>query len=299
MAMNDEYEQAFMSDEPMSTASAEDDVTEDMVEEATEDVPAQAPAEAAEDEKPTIADAQAPTEQADEEYEPADEKELQRKRSWEGRMRAREQELKAKEEALKAGYPAEKQDAPEAPAAEKTEEAVEQAIEQLEDGDSPEAVMKQLAEDFGDDFASKLSALIRHEAKRIAQEEAKSTVGQVSKTVEDLMTNIRDEKTRAHFEAIAERHPDFLDVAGGDDMKAYMDSLDEQAKAQAQKVVDSGSAKEVIKLLDAVKAHKPKAAEPDVVDEVMADAAEGVRSRGLSLPEKPKSNSYEDAWNEF
>lgn len=296
MAMNDEYEKAFMSDEPMQEAS--EDVTEDMVEEAA-DEPAglnPEPAEPAMDAAEPVADA------ADDgaEDEPIDEKELQRKRSWEGRLRAREAELKQKEDAMKGSHPAEKQDAnAEAPTAEKAEEAMEQAVDQLESGDSAEAVMKQLAEDFGDDFASKLSSLIRHEAKRIAQEEAKSTVGQVSKTVEDMMTNIRDEKTRAHFEAIADRHPDFLDVAGGDAMQAYLDSLDEQAKTQAQKVVDAGSAREVIKLLDAVKAYKPQATEPDVVDEVMADAAEGVRSRGLSLPEKPKGNSYEDAWNEF
>lgn len=293
MAMNDEYEQAFISDEP---TDASDDVTEDMVEVAEEPI----------EESAEVQAAGLPTEDAVaepvEEDEPTDEKELQRKRSWEGRLRAREAELKAKEDAMKGSHLAEKQDGPaetEQSSAEKTEEAVEQAVGQLEDGFSADDVMKQLAEDFGDDFAGKLASLIRHEAKRIAQEEAKSSVGQVAKTVDDLMVNIRDSKTRAHFEAIADRHPDFLDIAGGDAMQVYMDSLDEEAKAKAQKIVDAGSAREVIKLLDAVKAYKPQGKEPDVVDEVMADAAEGVRSRGLALPEKPKSNSYEDAWNEF
>lgn len=290
--MANEYEDAFMNDQFTEAQDveepqdAQEEVTEEMVEEAKE--------EAAEE-----VVAEEPSEAAEEEDEPMDEKELQRKRSWEGRLRAREQELKAQAEALKSSHLVEKQDTPDEMQSGQADAAIEQAVEQLEDGDSAEAVMKQLAEDFGDDFAMKLSSLIRHEAKRIAQEEAKSTVGQVSKTVEDMMTNIRDSKTREHFETIADAHPDFMDISGSDAMRVYLDSLDEQAKAKAQKTIDAGSAREVIKLLSAVKAYKPQGAETNVVDEVMADAAEGVRSRGLSIPDKPKSNSYEDAWNEF
>jgi hypothetical protein len=227
---------------------------------------------------------------AEVEDEPMDEKELQRKRSWEGRLRAKEAELKAKEEALKASHPAETQDSPETP----EEEAVEEAVEKLEDGFDVDTVMKEMADDFGEDFAKKLTKLIEHKAAQIVGKTVEEKVGSVSKKVDTMLSNIKDTRVREHFEAIAEVHPDFLDIAENGSLKAYIDSLPEAEQAKASKIAEGGSTRQVIKLLNSVKeSQKPKE------DPVDTDAAEGVRSRGLKIPEKPSASSYEDAWDQF
>jgi non-homologous end joining protein Ku len=156
-----------------------------------------------------------------------------------------------------------------------------------------DTVMKEMADDFGEDFARKLTKLIEHKASQIAGKTVDERVGTVSERVDSMLNSIKDTRVREHFEAIAERHPDFLDVT--DSLKAYIESLPEAERASAQKVAEGGSTRQVIKLLDALKAsQKPKEPEPD-----STDAAEGVRSRGLKLPEKPNAWSYEDAWDQF
>lgn len=246
------------------------------------------------------------------------EADLQRQRSWEGRIRAREAQLAAREAELEArlaqangGQQAiqraeggevedESLESQQHEAGESAEtEAMENAAEQLESGKPVDAVLQSLRDDFGDDFVNAIQSLVKAQAAEIAEKMVGERVGDVNGALESMMASIKDRDERDHFQAIANAHPDFMEVANGEGMGAYLSSLPEQERAAAEQVLDGGTAQDVIALIEAVKGHgQPQQAAPQD-DEALA-AAEGVRSNGLKLPEKPaQSDDYEAAWADF
>jgi myosin heavy subunit len=234
---------------------------------------------------------------------PADDKEIQRQKSWEGRLRAREAELNALAEELKAKEEALKKPAEETPAHEDQESAVQEAAEQvadrIEEGVDSDEAMRALAEDFGEDFVKTLGKLIEKKAAEIAGKAVDERVGKVSQSVNELVQGISNDKARSHFEAIQDAHPDFDEIANGSDLQAYVAALPDEQKAKAEGVIQGGSARQVIRLLNDFK--KSRATPEPQVDEATVAAAEGVRSRGgMKLPEKPAaSNDYASAWEDF
>lgn len=241
-------------------------------------------------------------------------KETQRLKSWEGRLKAMEAKLKAAgadtpEEEKEAVGDAIEEAAKQAdtPAA---EEQVEQIAEQVESGAmSPEQAMKQLAEDFGDDFVKMIEAIAVAKAKE-AGGQAAAELGQ---TVESIIADITDTKTKTHFEQIAAVHPDFNEVGASEEFKRFIEGMPEDEKATAIQVIGNGSAKQINQLLSSFKSHAPQGSEPElteaqgesIVEEAAEDnnealdAAEGVRSSGMKLPEAPgNAQDYEAAWNE-
>jgi hypothetical protein len=243
--------------------------------------------------------------------EPTDPKEIQRKKSWEGRLRKREEELAAKAaelEARNASPDAPADEAAETPSREEAVEAVQDAVDAVEDGDmTPEQAIKTISEDFGPEFTKMLQTLIKAEAGKVKAE--------TDQGVDELVQAIKDDKAREHFEAIADAHPDFNEVGGSDEMVAYLEDLPDEDRAKAQKVVEGGSTRQVIKLLngfkewkakgatpkgDVVEGDEPAAAATPAVDDPAMDAAEGVRSTGLRLPPQPaRSDDYENSWDQF
>lgn len=234
------------------------------------------------------------------EDEPTDPKELQRQKSWEGRLKAREAELKAREEALSQGAPAEMSVEPGEPAEAPMAEAVEEAAEKVESGElTVDQAMATLANDFGPEFTRMLGVLIEAKAGEIAGKTADERVSKVSSQIDGLVGEIVDDKARNHFESISEAHPDFMDVAESPEFKDYVDGMDETKRAAAMQTIESGSARNIIKLLSTYKDSK-SGGKLDPVQESSMDAAEGVRSGGLKLPEKPSiSEDYADAWDKF
>lgn len=236
------------------------------------------------------------------EDEPTDPKELQRQKSWEGRLKAREAELKAREEALSQGAPAATEMSMEAGEAGESEmsEAVEEAAEKVESGELTfDQAMATLSNDFGPDFTRMLGVLIEAKAGEIAGKAADERVSKVSSQIDGLVGEIVDDKARSHFESISDAHPDFMDVAESPEFKDYVDGMDETQRAAALQTIESGSARNIIKLLSTYKDSK-SGGKLDPAQESSMDAAEGVRSGGLKLPEKPSiSEDYADAWDKF
>jgi hypothetical protein len=100
------------------------------------------------------------------------------------------------------------------------------------------------------------------------------------------------------MESIADAHPDFMDVAGSPEFKAYIDGMDDMQKPKAMQVIENGSARQIVKLLDTYKSTQKKV-DPPQEDPAM-DAAEGVRSKGMKIPEKPAvSDDFAEAFNQF
>lgn len=246
------------------------------------------------------------------------EKEVQRLKSWEGRLKAMEAKLKAAgattpEEVQEDVGEAIEQAADKAPT-DAAEEQVEQIAEQVENGQmTPEQAMKQLAEDFGDDFVRMIEAIAVSKAQEAGGKAAEEKVGQLRGTVDEVIADIVDTKAKQHFEQIAAVHPDFQDIGASEQFKAYIEALPEADKEQAMQTIASGTSKQINQLLSNFKSQVPAAKDDElteakgdsVVEEAAAedpalDAAEGVRSSGMKLPEEPKTaGNYADAWNDF
>ena len=212
-------------------------------------------------------------------------KEVQRLKSWEGRLKAMEAQLKAG----KASEEAEPQ------ADSESEVVADEESSEVANVTDLDGAIKALAADFGDEFTKMLLMVI--DAK----------VGQanenVAKSVDEIINDIVDTKAKAHFESIADKHPDFMEIA---DSPAFAEFISTQADAaKAQQIVDGGTSREINALLDAFKATQSQPEQPseqvEQVDDGSMDAAEGVRSSGMRLPMQPAaaSSDYADAWNEF
>lgn len=228
---------------------------------------------------------------------------IQREKSWMGRLKAKEAELKAREEALKGAAPIEAEESAEAPAA----EAMENAMEKVESGELTfEQAMQTLETDFGPDFPKMLSVIAKHIGSQVSDER----VGSVRGELDEVVNELRNDKEKSHYETISEAHPDFMDVGASPEFKAYVEGLPGSEQERAMQVINGGTAKQINKLLSDYKAkgqvtteadlEKPAAPAAAPVDESALDAAEGVRSAGLKIPEKPtQADDYEAAWNEF
>lgn len=266
--------------------------------------------------------------------EPTDPKELQRKKSWEGRLKAEEARLaKVREEleakAAAAGKPAEEaagdaleEVADKAQASGDAEMAskVEQVADNVEDGEmSLDEAMKTLSEDFGEPFVKMITAI----AKGAAREMASAEIGELKQSTTDIIDHLKSAAAKAHFSAIQAAHPDFVEISEDPAFQEWRD-----ADAERSRIASGGTADEINAMLDRWKAESgvgdaqaadvvaeaaseaPAAAETEaapteaVVDAAPEDedidAAEGVRSAGMQLPEEPADSSdYAGAWQEF
>ena len=257
--------------------------------------------------------------------EPTDPKDIQRKKSWEGRLNAREAELKALAAELeaKAGKTGETTEQTTSDAleqvAEKTNdagliEAAESAAEAVESGEmTPEQAIKTLSEDFGEGFTKMLSALIQGEARKLVdgvKGELSSALDSVKTEVNDVIEHIANTTQREHFKGIAAAHPDFMEVNKDPAFEEFVAAKGPAAEATR----NGGSTEEVIALLDEFKASRQSgdpaaeaapaaAAVPETVasateDEI--DGASAVRGGGMQIPDAPKkSDDFAAAWGEF
>ena len=233
-----------------------------------------------------------------------DPKDLQRQKSWEGRLKAKEAELKAREDALSGreasgAEPGESaaHEAMEAPSA----EVVEEVAAQVESGEiTADEAMRTLTADFGDDFTKMLSVLISAKASEIAGQAADERVGKVTEKMDSIVSDIEGAKAKEHFLSIADNHPDFMEIAESPEFKDYIDAMEPDQKAAAMETIETGSSRDIVKLLTSYKDSVKPGEEQDPVDEEALNNAEGVRSGGLKLPTKPEvSQDYEEAWDKF
>lgn len=284
-----EFEDAFNAPEAEVTAQTEDEAF-GITPEVTDDVPGEGePATTSIDldaeeasETPAEEIAEGPAGEA-EEVTAEDPPMTQNDKTWEGRLRKREEEINAREQALK-----EKESGGGDEVGDKAD-AIEEAA-----GMSPDEAMSKLAEDFGPEFVEMIKVIASGIAETAAAKVATETVGTVDRDVKDIIAHLQDAGQKAHFKEIAKAHPDFMDVAASPEFKAWSDARPDENKASEMEILEKGSADQVIKLLDEYKA---SAGQDEDNGE---DAAEGVRSGGIMLPETPQAGSddYEAAWKE-
>ena len=236
-------------------------------------------------ETPASEAAEPPAEQASEAAPAADPE--QRLKSWEGRLKAKQMELDAREASMGSSNANEEQASMPMDGESASEEAGESPDMEAAEQSDP---AKMLAEDFGEDFVNQLKALIKAEVD--------NGVGGVSGTVTQLIADLQQQGQQNHFQAIADTHGDFMEVVESPEFSAWKESQPDQGALQ--RVIDSGSSREIIAMLSKFKDDsKGMADDMGGSNDDALDAAEGVRSSGISLPKEPTSSQdFADAWNE-
>lgn len=279
MDQKKEYAKAF--DDEMAIENGEvteDDVaTEGLIPDELEGEATESVAEVAEEGETATEEApEVATEAALAAPAPDIEKEIQRLKSWEGRLKAREAELKSREAGVATG---------EMPASDAVQ-AVEQVADAVASGQSMDDALDQIEADFGPEFVQALTALVSAQAARVVDEK----VGVVNSDVASLIDALKNDRQREHFEIIAEKHPDFMEVGTSPE---FMDWVKQKGE-EAQNIVNVGSARQVCALLGEFKKGANKG-------DPTEDGAVSVPSRsgGLRLPAKPaSSDDYLSAWED-
>jgi hypothetical protein len=232
--------------------------------------------------------------------------EVQRLKSWEGRLKKKEAEQKARDEADDAEA-ARRLAASTGAGVDEVDPATQKAVgavaEQVADGTLTVAqAMQQISADFGEDFVKMIKVMVASEAAEVSTKAAAS----VKTEVDSLAKSLAAAAEQAHFEKIEAAHPDFNDVRMDPAFAAFVEAAD----PENQRIASSGNAREVIKLVKTFKASQSAApvpttapaekAKPAAVPEPDGvDAATGVRSGGLQLPaEKVVNDDYDSAFAE-
>lgn len=179
---------------------------------------------------------------------------------------------------------------------EAAESPAEEAAEHAGGGEEVEAAIKMLTDDFGPEFVNAIKLVAAHCAGQKTDEIAEKHVGAIGQTLDAIIADMSDGKAKAHFKEIKAAHPDFDMVAKSDEFAGWLNTLPEAERAEADAVIDHGQAEDVVSLLSRFKQAAGGQEEADEFD-AAADAAEGVRSSGMRLPEAPTANDeYADAW---
>jgi hypothetical protein len=252
--------------------------------------------------------------------EPTDPKDVQRAKSWEGRLKAREAALAAREAELSTKEAHEPEEGSAAEAASEGEtmaeeaaegpesantETIEQVSEQVASGEmTADEAIATLSQDFGPEFAKMLTVIIKAHGGEVANKIADEKMSQVGGRIDGLIGELKDDRQKQHFEQISEAHPDYMEIANSPEFKAYVEAMPDDEKMAAMDVIGAGSARQINTLLGNYKASKEPQADPEAdmqePDSSAMDDAEGVRSGGMKLPDQPsKSDDYEAAWSQF
>lgn len=281
-----EFEDAFNAPEAKAAEQTEDEafgitpeITDDVQgegEPATTSIDLDAAAEEA-GETPAEESAEGPAGEAKEEVPAEDPPMTQNDKTWEGRLRKREEEIALREAALESKEVT--------PAEEVSGESIEGTM-------SSDEAMAKLSDDFGPEFVEMIKVIASGIAETAAAKVATQTVETVDRDVKDIIAHLQDAGQKAHFEKIASVHPDFMEVAESPGFKAWSDARPDENKKSEAEILAKGSATQVINLLTEYK--------KSIQEDNGEDAAEGVRSGGIMLPETPQAGNddYEAAWKE-
>ena len=259
---------------------------------------------------------------------PNDPKDVQRQKSWEGRLNKREQELAAREAKLKeaeakmnkdpeAGSEALEQVAEQAEANgnEQMADAAEAAAEQVEAGKiSPKEAMDRLKADWGDEFIDMMTTLVRdiarQEADLVSDGKVKEGIGSLEKRTMDGFRSIGERHMMLHREKIEDAIPGYEKLVDSEGFGAFKANYPD-----GDKIAEGGTARQIIKMLkayqdsqgdgtsdsgkDQIDRDADQAVAQAQPSEAAIDAAAGVRSGAARVPEAPKeSQDYAGAWAE-
>lgn len=160
------------------------------------------------------------------------------------------------------------------------------------------AAMERIASDFGPEFFDDFKVVIEHMVGQALANHQETAFNPLVQVVNEAIDQVEKALQAQHFSAIARAHANFAEIVDSPEFGQWMDGLPEAEKAEVGRITESGSADEVISVLDAYKKSLENAAGADEFDAAI-EGAEGVRSSGLTLPDEPPASSdYAEAWEQ-
>lgn len=257
---------------------------------------------------------------------------MQAFKSWRGRLKKREEELAAREAALggreqapaalkDGGAVTDELDATGAGAessakieteqyddgssatgvAELPEQSPTEQATATVSGDDTDAILKSFEEDYGPEFVAAIDTLIDKRARAIVEEMGGAYVSDLSSRIEEVMRTAEEGMGRMHGDVLTALRDDAEEIANSPEFQAWIDGLEGEEKATAERVVASGRLKEILALFKQYDGSKGGGEASDE-DKWAADAAAGVKgSAPIKLPTRAPASpddEYRKAWAE-
>lgn len=323
----EQYRDAFngLAGDPAPADDVEQAKTDDVTGAADEATPADGAAEGA-TESPAVAvvitgeeGGEGATDAPADGAEATDPADIQREKSWEGRMRKREQELAAREAAL-----AEREAALDGGAGEvlqaadgaKVGEEVDLAVAAETDDGAAASLEAETAEQgegegsksdddiiaegnatYGQEFEAYVAALIR---KNFAAE-ADPLVGTVMDKIDGVSKSLQQGLESMQMDVLDALIDDLEEIAESEEFTAWIDALPEEEQGQAKQVLEAGTIGQVKRLVTRFAGERNKDAGPTAADIWAEDAATAVKgSSPVRLPDRPAlspQDEYSRAFN--
>lgn len=244
---------------------------------------------------------------------PTDPAEVQKAKSWEGRLKKREAEIAAREAELAAREAAMQGDVEtlaDGGEVEPMDEIIE-AGDEAEVGDEDliaeddtEAApvsadpIEQLAADYGPEFVAALDGLIERRARAIVEEMGGAFANEIDGKINEILTATNEGFGMLQGEMLRSVVDDIDDVLESEEFGAWVEGLPEEEKAQAQQVIDAGLPSQGVKL---IRRFKQRDTGPTPEDVWAEDAAVAVKGKSpMRLPDRPAmspEDQYKAAFN--
>lgn len=231
-----------------------------------------------------------PTSNGEIDYKEAYEKEIQRTKSWEGRIkaankRAEEEAQRAAELSQKLAETAKKTETPASPVSAAT----------MDDPDLKEffTTYPELIVPF--------EKLVRTKGAEVAEQVIQREMAKLLPKVEALETHFKEDTVKAHFSKVSQAHPGWEKLVEDGSVNRWIDSQPALMRNELNRVMSSGSTEEAIELLNLFKASsqqqqpnittKRPTKKPEDILAVPATRANVPRDRGAP-------DTYDSAWEE-
>lgn len=240
-----------------------------------------------------------PTVEQPTDYKVLYEQELQKTRSWEGRLSASARDIKELKDKLAA-----QELVTQVTAAQPSTSGVADAS--LIDLDDP--VIKKFVAEMGDDFIQPLDAYmqkrVEHALKPILD---RLTLLDKIPDLEKQVAGTVEERTATHYSAILEAHKDVAELLQENAFNVYIESLPYKEAIEKKKILESGTTAKVIQFITEFKkatgrdaaVAPPQTPNPQPVPKSDVDAATVVKHTSSFIPKgKADVNDFQGAFAE-
>lgn len=153
--------------------------------------------------------------------------------------------------------------------------------------------VEQMAADYGPEIVAAVTAIVERSVRKIVEEMGGAFASEVEGKIAEIMRATDEGFGMIQGEMLRSVVDDIDDVLESEEFTAWVESLPEEEKAQAQQVIDAGTPSQGIKL---IRQYKARSKGPSPEDVWAEDAAVAVKGKSpVRLPDRP-SMSPEDEY---
>jgi hypothetical protein len=220
-------------------------------------------------------------------YKALYEKEVQRTKSWEGRIRAANKRAEDAERAAKELQAS-------------RQKVAEEPSPAPAPADDPD--LKSFFEDYPE-LKAPFNKLVDIRGEQIARKIVQEEIQKLTPQIAEIKSKFQETATAEHFGKIAAAHPDYAEVASSPEFDAWVQAQPSFVRDRYQEVVDAGSSEQVIELLSLYKSHrKPASNSPGKQRQMKAAKAaalDAVPSSSGGIPGPgPDPSNFDAGWED-